>query len=301
MIDELIRREGPSFGVTEVRDAAHLSSVTRTAYASTQLPGTLCLAVDEKYFKQAAANPNIAAIVAPLKSAGLVAEGKAVIFADRPDEFFYFLHNQALHTLGGVAAPKGRVAASAKVASTAVIAPSAIIEDDVEVRDHCVVGEHTTIGAGSVLHPGVMVGMAGSFGKWIRGRKEHLQPFGGVRIGRRAVLLAGAVVVRAINAGEFTEIGEQVYVGIGASIGHDTSIGAGTDVSAKAIIAGRVRVGANCWIGAGAIVSNGLTVGDGASVRIGSVVIANVPAGGEVSGNFALDHRRHLLNFVKSK
>lgn len=90
-----------------------------------------------------------------------------------------------------------------------------------------------------------------------------------------------------------------MHIGHKSVLGHDCRIGEGTDISAMALIAGRVRVGKNCWIGANSVISNACSIGDDAKIRIGAVVISDLAANADVSGNFAIMHHNHLKRFLR--
>ena len=75
---------------------------------------------------------------------------------------------------------------------------------------------------------------------------------------------------------------------------HGAKIGDFAKVCAGAIISGRTEVGTHAYIGPGAVLSNRLQVGEGAHAVLGSVVTRDIPPGQRVSGNFAIDHQRHM-------
>lgn len=302
MIGPALSAHGREFGLVEVVGEGRLADCRRTAFTWTERPATLCLAADQAYFREAARNPNVAGIVAP--PSALVpgeAEGKAVVVAGRAAELFYHLHNLGLHRAAGTVAPPGRsfVHPEARVHPTAVLGENVVVEAGAVIHEHCVLRPNTVVGPQSVLHPFVTLGVEGFFAKRILGRKVQLEHFGGVRIGEGCVLHGQVMVARSVNAGEWTEIGDGVHLGARAIVGHDCKLETGADISVAAILAGRVRVGAEAWIGAAAVVSNAVRIGREAKVRIGGVVVADVPDRGDVSGNFALDHVRHLKAHLK--
>ena len=64
-------------------------------------------------------------------------------------------------------------------------------------------------------------------------------------------------------------------------------------------VGGSVEVGKNVWIGPRSIIVNRITIEDNAKILIGSVVIMNVKAGEEISGNFALSHHKNLVEWMR--
>ncbi len=100
----------------------------------------------------------------------------------------------------------------------------------------------------------------------------------GVRLGRGAIVAAGA----RLNTN--TTVGSQVHVDQNVTIGHDSRVGDFVRLNPQACISGSVLIGDGATIGAGAIVLQGLQVGSGAVVGAGSCVVRDVPTGVTVKG-----------------
>ena len=300
MLVELIRTNAADFGLIDIHAEPMLRRARQTSFSWSTSPGTVCLAVNQRYFQQARANTNVVAIVCPPLAASATGVEKCLIVAEKAAELFYFLHNQAIHKSHGAGdfRASGRIAGNAHVAASAIIGQQVEIGEKVVIDHGCIVLDNTIIGDGTVIGPGCVIAVDGLFAKHVLGRKVHVRHYGGVRIGRNCKLHSGVIVSRSANYTEYTEIEEQVHIGHRSVIGHDCRIGSGTDISAMALIAGRARLGRQCWIGANATISNACSIGDGAKVRIGAVVIADVQANGDVSGNFAIPHREQLNRTV---
>ncbi len=107
-----------------------------------------------------------------------------------------------------------------------------------------------------------------------------------VNIGKKAVIMMGAV----INIG--AEIGEGTMIDMNAIIGARGTIGKNAHIGAGAVIAGvleppsktPVIVEDEALIGANAVVLEGVKVGKGAVVAAGSIVTKDVPANTVVAG-----------------
>jgi len=292
-----------AFGISEILNPECLASARATAFTWAERPGRICLGLNRKYFDEAAANPNIVAIVAPKTAMSAPpAAGKAVILAEKADELFYAIHNAAIHEREKGPAPKREIHPSAKLAPDVKLYGDDIrIGANTEIREACLLIGPLDIGPDCLIMPGVMLGTDGMFSKRILGRKQHVRHFGGVKIGRNTVVHAGSNVSRSVNHGEYTTLGDDVNVGIGVNVGHDSTVGDGSELSGRVMLAGRVTVGRECWLGAAAVLSNAITVGDKAKVRIGAVVVEDVPAGADVSGNFASDHTARLRAMMQAK
>ena len=306
-LPKIIAGNSDYFLVRDCRNPQFLDRCRVTGFTWTEQPHALVLAANRKYFEQASANPNVQGIVATPASVSKTQPqelpDKAVVVAEKAAELFYYLHNSAIHRLApdrkGESA--GAISASASIDPTAIIGTNVQIGEGVRIGPYCLVLDNSRIGSGSVLHPFVTVGTEGFFSKVIMGRKTHIRHFGGVTIGSNCILHSGTNVSRSVNFAECTVLGDDVHVGIYSNIGHDCRIGAGTDISAQVLLAGRVRVGERCWIGAKVVISNALTIGDGSILRIGSVVIEDVQAEEDVSGNFAFAHGANLKIHLQRK
>ena len=291
-----------AFGITEILNPECLAEARATAFTWAEHPGSVCLGLNRKYFDEAAANPNIVAIVAPkVAMTAPPAARKAVIIAEKADELFYAIHNAAIHERTGAKPVKGVIHLEARIAKSAIVGPEVSIGAGSEVREGALLTGPVTIGAGCVIHPHATLGTDGLFAKTLHGRKVQVRHFGGVVVGDHSVIHTAANVARSVNYGEATRIGREVHVGLHVNVGHDCSVGDRTDISGLSLIAGRVEIGEDCWIGANAVISNALTIGKGSKVRVGSVVIDDLPPGSDVSGNFATSHVARLKEHMAGK
>ncbi len=296
-IRTVLAQAGQAFGAIEIRNASALEDVRQTGFTWTRQVGIVCLAVNREYFAQALENPCACAIIAPVSAVGDTRiANKAVILSDRAEELYLYLHASQTPNDDQVSP---EIDHSAVVDKTAVITGSVRVEAGVRVGPRVVINGPAVVRRDSCIDAGAIVGCDGLYAKTIRGKRVHVPHFGGVEIGECAYLHAGAVVVRPAIRGEVTGIGAGAHIGVMANIGHDAQIGEAATLSSHCVIAGRARIGAHAWIGASATVSNAVRVGEHARVRLGAVVIRNVPSGGDVSGNFAIEHARTLRNYLK--
>lgn len=304
MVLDIVKKYASEFEVCEIIEPEKIMSCNRTTFSYTKKPSGLCLASDKKYFKQAMDNPNISAVITfPRAVIGKERFGKSLIIAKHAADLFYFIHNQGADHVFKYNGDdfRSHIDGSSQIDPTAVISKKVRIGRNVVVsagcvlRDYCVIGDHT------ILHPNVIVGADGMFAKYILGKKHYIKHYGGVEIGRNCVLHASSVIMRSANYSEFTQIDDDVQIGIRTSVGHDCHIGEGSDISSGVTVSGRVVVGQRCWVGAGAIISNALKIGDEASVRIGAVVVQHVAPHGDVSGNFAIGHEDNIRRSLKNK
>lgn len=179
---------------------------------------------------------------------------------------------------------------SATISPAAWIAPRNVrIGPGAAIMAGAVVAERSVIGAGTRIHPRAVIG-SDAYEIVMLGGQQYLRPqTGGVAIGVKCEILAGAIVTRsafcgATMIGDHSVLDGNVVVSHDCRIGDNVRIGGGAWIGGRAVIGDRVALGPNCTIG------NGLTVGAKARVSLGSVVTRDIADGAHVSGNFAIDH-----------
>jgi sugar O-acyltransferase (sialic acid O-acetyltransferase NeuD family) len=101
----------------------------------------------------------------------------------------------------------------------------------------------------------------------------------GCTVGPGSVLLAHSVLTADVTVGAHVAVMPQVV------LTHDDVVGDCATLASGVRLGGGVRVGQAAYLGAGALVRETLTVGAGALVGMGSVVLADVPAGEVWAGN----------------
>jgi acyl-[acyl carrier protein]--UDP-N-acetylglucosamine O-acyltransferase len=301
IVPEIIHSNAKVFAVSQIKEEEYLNRCRRTSFTWTELPNTICLAMNREYFHEAIANRNINGIIAPLPVVQEGNFGKTIVIAEKANELFYFLHNQGIHEKYKSNLFEPMIHPTVRIAHTAIVGKNVRIGENVIIHDNVIICDNTIIGPHSVLYENVTVGTQGFFSKMILNRKTHIKHFGGVKIGENCVIHTGTNISRSVNESEYTTLGNNVHIGIHSNIGHDCIIQDDCDISAKVMLAGRVKIGAGSWIGASVSFANMVRVGKGANVKIGSVVIDDVPDGGIVSGNFAVSHSKNLKEFLKRK
>lgn len=292
-LHEVLERVAPRFGITRICGAEYLDQVRQTGFVWTRQPGVICQAANRQYLAQALSNPQVVAVITrqDVRGDASTSSRLCLICCEQPDELFHYLHARQMT---GPTRDAQTVHAQAHVDASAVLQGQVVVESGAHIGPRAVVLGPAHIGAGVHIEASSVIGCDGLYAKEIEGVRQHIPHFGGVRIDEGAFIHAGAVIARSAILGEVTHVGARAHIGILANVGHDASIGPGSTVSSHAIIAGRARIGTGCWIGASAVISNALVVGDHAKVRIGSVVVKDIPARADVSGNFAVDHVRTM-------
>jgi UDP-3-O-[3-hydroxymyristoyl] glucosamine N-acyltransferase len=294
----------PAVAVAEFAAIAHVmrpGSVRMTGFADTDLPGALVCARDPRYIAQAVANPAVAGIVtAPDLAADvparLDAAGRgdiAVLTAEDAQQAFYLVHNALIADHGLCAPLTPGIHPDAVIHPAAHVDPHVQISAGAQVDAGAVIGRGAVIGAGAYVGPGALVAVDGHFSKRFDGKLLRIRHAGGVRIGARSQILAGAIVQRALHP-DFTTIGADCVIAPGAHVGHGVQIGQGCTLTGGVQVAGYTTIGREVWIGPGAVIRNTTRIGDHARIEIGAVVAGAVPARDHLAGFFALPRTRAL-------
>lgn len=261
-------------------------------HAESVVPGTLAYCDSVHYLEKANTNPNVSCVLVTHELAGKVAQEKAAVVLANPRTAFYRLHEHldpAPRRDDTMIHPSAIVSPTAKIGKGVVIAERVVIRDDVEVGD------------GSFIDAGAILGAEGILYFQDGGDNRRIRHRGAVSVGSRAAILANAVVVRAIHPGLPTVIGDNAIVGIASTIGHEAHLERNCVISGNCVIARQAWIGEGAWIGTSAMVREYVRIGARASVKAGSVVVEDVPEGAEVSGNFAVSHRRRLMQYLRDK
>jgi sugar O-acyltransferase (sialic acid O-acetyltransferase NeuD family) len=103
-------------------------------------------------------------------------------------------------------------------------------------------------------------------------------------VSRTATLGRGTVVFQHVTITTNVQIGDHVIILPNSVVSHDDVVGDFTTIAGGVCISGGVRIGACCYLGTRSAVIGGASIGDGALIGMGSVVLADVPAGTVVVG-----------------
>ena len=187
---------------------------------------------------------------------------------------------------------------SARVSPRAYVAERNVrVGADSEIGPNATVDERTIIGQKVMIYAGAVIGSAGLQVGMAHGEMVEFVHAGAIRIEDSAQVFANAVIARAVFR-QFTTIGRNCRVGNLAFISHNADIGEATIVGHGSVINGNVRTGARVWLGPGCTLIHCITVGENARISAGATVIQDVPPGGHVTGNIAVEHRRFLRHIA---
>jgi UDP-3-O-[3-hydroxymyristoyl] glucosamine N-acyltransferase len=287
--------------------------ISRVATLSHADSGTLSFLANSRYRKQMQSTRATAVLVAPENAADC-----PVAALIDPNPYLKYAHiADLLHPQAQAAAgvhPSAVVSMSARIAPSAQVGPLAVIEDDAEI------GERVFVGPGCIVQRAARVGADTRL-------IARVNLYAGVRIGRRCILHAGAVVgadgfgfaadagtwvkvpqVGSVRIGDDVEIGANTTIDRGAiddtvvehgvkldnqiQVGHNVTIGAHTAVAGCVGISGSATIGQRCMIGGGVGIAGHLTIADDVVVTGCSLVSASIKhAGSYSSGMPAVETR----------
>lgn len=165
------------------------------------------------------------------------------------------------------------------------------IGKNVVIEEFVVIRANTTIGNNSIIRAGSIIGGNGFEFKRNGTVIDSVHHVGGVVIGENVEIQYNSCVDRAVyvwddtTIGDFSKLDNQVY------IAHAAKIGKRALITANCVVGGRVEIGDDCWLGFSATIRNGIEIGRDARVNMGAVVTKDIPDGGSVTGNFAIDHQ----------
>jgi UDP-3-O-[3-hydroxymyristoyl] glucosamine N-acyltransferase len=158
----------------------------------------------------------------------------------------------------------------------------AVIGEETVLYPHVVIRDGVRLGRRVIVHAGAVIGADG-FGYAFDGARHRKIPqVGGVRIEDDVEIGANTTIDRAT-------LGETV-VRQGTKIDNLVQVGHNVDIGEHTVIAGQVGISGSCRIGRGVVMggqvglADHVTVGDGAMLGAQSGVAADIAAGEKVLG-----------------
>ncbi len=272
----------------------------RIGSADADCSGLLVYADSLKYLQRSLANPRITCVITTADLAGQVPDRMGVMVASNPRDTFYAVHLQFIRESRYVLPFEPGIGSNCRIHPSAQIANGCRIEDNVTIGEQVIVRSPVWIGSNVSIEPGVKLGMEGIL-YCLTDAGPRLIPHGGyVRIHDNAMLMTDAVVVRSVHDTDVTEVGDSALIGLASIVGHEAKVRERAVVSNQCVIARKSVIGANAFLGTQCMIKENVRIGDGARVMAGSVVVGDVAAGVTVSGNFAIEHRIRMLEFMRA-
>jgi UDP-3-O-[3-hydroxymyristoyl] glucosamine N-acyltransferase len=278
-----------------IRDA----DFTWTMFPATPLPGSLCYALSEAVVDRINKNTNVKAVITNKSMACRIAEDKGIVVSEKAELDYYQLHNRLVDSRQMPLLVSGRyISQDACIDPSAYIGRNVHIEDGVEISAFAYIADNSIIGANTFIGPHAVIGARGMQCLKIDGKSFNIRYAGGVRLGSNCEVLAHAVVQKPYQP-FFTDIGDNTKISVRANVGHGCRIGKNSMIAGNVTIAGNVCTGDNIWIGPSSTVADGLSIGENVRIILGSVVVNHIGDDQTVSGNFAIEHQKHLKHLAR--
>lgn len=256
---------------------------------------------DARHIGELNANPEIVCVICcPDAVDSLSHHIRGIVLSEAPRIAYFTLHNRLAEERDyALPLPETSVGLDCQISPLAYIAPRGVtLGKGVVVEEFTSIHGPCTVGDGCVLHAGARLGGAGYEFKLLEKCVLDVVHCGALELGEDVVVWENATIHRAVYPWDRTIIGSHARIGANSHIDHGAKIGAFCKVCAGSVVSGRTEVGERAYIGPGSILSNRIQIGPKVHASLGSVVTLDVPEGRTVSGNFAVDHHKHL-DFIK--
>ena len=293
-------------GIMRLSDFYHDESLIRDSrfsllgYVDSSKKDTLAYCDIFSYVVRAMQNENVSCVITTGKLADYVDATKGLIVSSNPRNEFLKLHNKLVEEdLIRLEIDYG-IGENCCFHPTAIISKRSKIGNNVTINENVVVKDNVMIGDNTFIDAAAVIGCEGLFYIIEEDKNIFVRHAGGVRVGSNVTILSNAVVVRSIHNSCLTEIGDYSIIGIGTTVGHEARIGAKCVISGNCVIARRAYINDGAWIGSSSVVREHVIIGKDAQVKAGSIVVKDVGNNQAVSGNFAMEHNRHLRQYIRS-
>lgn len=254
----------------------------------------LSFLADAKYAQGVNKNPNIKGVFVTEQDKSALREDIASLVVEDPKWCFFTLVDYLgtnKHRQATVIAPTAKIHPSAVIASEGVvIGENVCIEPNVTIMSDVIIGNNTLIRAGAVI------GVDGFEHKRTKRGILSVTHDGEVIIGENVEIGSNNFIAKGFSYRK-TIVGNETKTDALVHYAHGVQCGERCLIAANATIAGNVSIGDDVWIGPASAISNRLTIGNKAYITIGSVVVRNVKAGEQVTGNFAMPHEKFMKNY----
>ncbi|WP_417776495.1 hypothetical protein [Stutzerimonas xanthomarina] len=252
---------------------------------------------DKKYLSELNGNEKVEAIFVRSEDVSLVRPGIKVLEVDDPKWYFFTLLNYLAITKErsrSIISETSEIHPSAVISNTGVI-----IEEGVIIEPNATVLQDVIIKAGAVIRAGAVLGVDGYEHKRTSKGILSVAHDGMVIIGKNVEIGVNCNIAKGFSYRD-TIVGDETKIDALVHYAHGAQCGYRCMIVASAMVAGHVTIGDDVWVGPNSTISNRITIGSGAFVTLGSVVVQDVPAGGKVTGNFAIPHMKFIRNLKES-
>jgi UDP-3-O-[3-hydroxymyristoyl] glucosamine N-acyltransferase len=283
-----------TFGLTVVRDGifecfAPLSGGRADAFS---------YLTDQRFVAELRSARHVCAVVTTAELADSVPQDIALAVADDPADGFY--QSWMAYGRRHVAWTDfpSEIDPGAEIHPTAYVAPTGVrIGAGSRIMPNATILERSILGRNVTIWSGTVIGGEGCQVQRVRGKQIAVPHYCGVVIGDDVTIMTNCSVAWGLF--EDTTIGNQTILDNLVHVAHSVKVGDGCRLLACTMIAGSTVIANGARLGPNCTISDSLHLGENARITLGAVVVRDVPDGGHVSGNFAVDHRK-LIAFYKT-
>lgn len=279
--------------ISEFLNVTIQNDIEYTGMADSVRPNTISFLDNPKFAKDINRNPNISVVLVREKDAALLQGNIETVIVEDPKAALFSLHNEYCKKY--LRYETNKIAKSASIAPCAYIAPNGVvIGENVVIAPNAVILAGVEIGDNTTIGPNCVIGEDGfHVFEDLNTTKRIAMHDGLVKIGKNVDIQASVTVDKGFM-GRDTVIGDECKIDNAVHIAHRVHVGRKTLIASGACIAGSVDIGENVWIGPHSVISNRVSICDNAKILIGSIVIRNIKKAISVSGNFAVEHAKHI-------
>lgn len=297
-LSEILKNTGSNLGIVDIVEDKEFETL---GLVGSEIELKFCTFIDdEKYIENISKNASM--IITNAEIAKKI-NNTGVCISENPRISFFKLHNYLSESDNYKMSNEQKI----QIGDNCTISPLAClaeknvkignnvtIEEFVSIKENTIIGDNTFIGAGTVI--------GGTGFEFKRMAKDDVLPVkhvGWTIIGSSVEIQYNTCVDKAIYPWDKTIIGDNCKVDNLVHIAHGVKLGKGVFLVAGSLIGGRTVIYDNTWVGVGATVSNGLVIGKDSRANIGSVVTKSLEQESNVTGNFAIEHKK-FIEFIKS-
>jgi len=253
----------------------------------------MSFAETRNYLEKGLSKSNVNVLVIN-KKFGNIRTDKMLILTDNPRLAFYQIHNYLIKETDFYGKKvKSTISLTANIHNTAFVSKyNVTIGDRVIISPNVTILENSIIGNDSVIQPGTVIGSEGFECVHFKTSVLFVRHGGGIKIGERVEIGSCSCVDKYLFRGN-TIIGDDTKIDNLVHIGHGAIIGKRVVIPANSGI-GPSRIGDDVCIGFSSTILGGLKIGNRAFISIGAIVTKDVPEDTQVTGNFAINHKRFI-------
>lgn len=259
-------------------------------------PNSLTFIDTEKFVDAVNQNSNVKGCIVTPELINKV-KGKVCIISTDPRFDFYTLQNKFSRD--------NYITFPSKIDSTSKISPAALVSDkNVIIGKNCIIHPNVTIlpdveiGDNCVIQAGTVIGSEGF--EYKRTSKGVLPVFhdGKVLIKNNVHIGANTCIDKGFSF-RMTRIDDDAKIDNLIHIAHGVHIGKGSFIIAGTVLGGSTTIEDEVWVGINASTAPGITLKSRSFISMGAVVTKSVEPGQQVTGYFAVDHKKFLEIFKK--